>query len=155
VRLDASATAARWGGTWLYGGVGYGLDPSVTVATPGVDVSTARHTATVQAGVARSVGAVRFGAEIGPVLAYTLRSAQSTGGVLGATADHALASFGVAGRARAAFVLGRSHVDASAGLSAYPSGEAYVVQSAAAETSAFAPYRVQPEASLGLGYDLW
>jgi hypothetical protein len=153
--VELSATAVRWDKSWLYGGVAYGFDPAVTVATPGVDISTVRHAATLRAGVARSVGAVHFSAEVGPVLAYTLRSARSMGGDLGSTGDHAMTSFGVAGRARAALVLGRPHVDAAVGLSAFPWGEAYVVQSAVAEKSVFAPYRVQPEASLGLGYDLW
>ena len=146
---------AKRGGTWLYAGVGYGFDPWVAVATPNVTLRTARHTAALIAGLGRSFGALRVGAEIAPLAADTLRTAQATDDGFGATADHALLSFGGSARARAAWVMAPSHVDMSVGVTAFPAGEAYVVQSRGGEKSVFAPYRVQPEVSLGVGFDLW
>jgi hypothetical protein len=155
IRLDALATVARWEGTWLYGGLGYSFDPPIETAAQVVTLRVTRHAATALAGLARSFGSLRIAGEIGPVLSDTLRSTRSAVSGFDSTADHAVVSVGAVARARAALVLAaRSHVDLSAGLSAYPWGEAYVVQGAG-EASVFAPYRIQPEASLGVGYDLW
>jgi hypothetical protein len=155
LRIDVLATVVRGRDAWLYAGLGYGFDPPVTTSLSDVTLTTSRHAVTAVAGVARSVGPWRIAAELGPVVAGTFRSDQSTSASFRATGDHALWSVGACARARAALVLGgRSHLDAILGVSAYPAGEAYVVQSGG-ETSVFAPYRVQPEAALGLGYDLW
>jgi hypothetical protein len=154
VRLEVLATTARWGRTWLYGGLGYGFDPPIDVATPNVTLRTTRQSATLFAGLGRALGALRVAAEVGAVLSDTLRSATTAAG-FDATSDHALVSFGAIARAHASLALwARWHVDLSAGVAAFPWGEVYVVQ-AGGETSVFAPYRVQPEASLGMGYDLW
>jgi hypothetical protein len=154
-RVEVLASVARLGPTWLYAGLDYGFDPPVDVSTPDVTLATSRNAASLRAGLGHSFNGLRLAFKIGPEFTSTLRTATTSANGFAPTGDHALLSLGAIGRARAAILLSaRSHVDLVAGLALFPWADTYVVQGRG-DTTVFAPYRVQPELALGLGYDVW
>jgi hypothetical protein len=155
LRAEARAALLHVGAAWVYGGLAYGFDPPIDVMAANVTLRTSRHDATVVAGVAGRVGPWSGAGEVGPILADTIQSDPATASGVTSTGDHDIVSAGLVARLRAGLAIAaRSHLDLSAGVAAYPAGEAYVVQGAG-RTTVLAPYRIQPEGSLGLSFDVW